>query len=71
MTTTRRLFAAALSIAITGVLLQGVFAIAATAPDSQVVREARARQQTAPTVVAQRAASAALPQFADAARFTR
>ncbi len=70
MNTIRRLFAVALSIAITGALLQGVF-IAADAPDSQVVREARARQQTAPTVVAQRGASAALPQFADAGRFTR
>ncbi len=70
MATTLRLAAAAASFAITGGLLQAVFAIAATAPDSQVVREAVARQSR-PTLVAQRAASSPLPQFADVARFVR
>lgn len=70
MTTTHRLAAAAASIAITGGLLHAVFAIAATAPDSQVVREAVARQSR-PTLLAGQAASSPLPQFADDARFVR
>ena len=70
MTSTFRIAAAAASIAITGGLLQAVFAIAAMAPGSQVVREAIA-QQSRPTLLAQRAASSPLPQFADAARFVR
>ena len=71
MTSTLRLAAATVSVSITAGLLHAVFAIAATAPDSQVVREAMASQQPSRIVVAQRAASAALPQFADASRFTR
>jgi hypothetical protein len=70
MTTTHRLVAAAASIAITAGLLQAVFAIAATAPDSQVVREAVARQSR-PTLLAGHAASTPLPQFANATRFIR
>ena len=65
-----RLAAAIASISITAVLLLTVFSIAADAPDSQVVREAIARQ-TAPVAVAHRAAPAPLPQFADASRFIR
>jgi len=70
MTSTLRLAAAAASIAITAGLLHAVFAIAATAPDSQVVREAIARQSR-PALLAGHAASSPLPQFADAARYTR
>ena len=70
MTSTHRLAAAAASIAITVGLLQAVYAIAATAPDSQVVRETMARQSRS-ILLAQRAASSPLPQFANAVRFVR
>ena len=69
-TTSFRLAAAVASIAVTGGMLQAVFAIAAGAPHSQVVREAMA-QRPATTNVAHRAQPAALPQFADASRYTR